>query len=114
MTRVKRGVIANKRRKKILKAAKGFRWGQKSKERLARQALLHALPNAFIGRKQKKRNFRRLWQTKVGAASRSNGVSYSQLIHLLKTKNVILDRKILAQLAEHHPETFERVVTSVR
>jgi len=93
-----------------LKAAKGFRWGRKSKERLAREALLHALPYAFVGRKQKKRNFRRLWQIKIGAASRENGMNYSTFIHKLKEKNIALDRKILAELAEFHPEVFKRVI----
>ena len=110
MTRVKRGTIAHKRREKILKYAKGFRWGQKNKERLARQALLHAWPNAFVGRKQKKRNFRRLWQVKIGAATRAEGISYSAFVGNLKKSNIELDRKILAELAEKHPSAFAKIL----
>lgn len=110
MSRVKRGVIAHKKREKLLKYAKGFKWGRKSKERLAREALLHAWSHAFVGRKQKKRNFRRLWQVKIGAAARMTGVSYSKFIAALKKKNVALDRKALAQIAEYHPSVFEKIV----
>lgn len=114
MTRVKRGTIAHKRREKLLKYAKGFRWGQKNKEKLARQALLHAWPNAFVGRKQKKRSFRRLWQVKIGAATRAEGISYSAFIGSLKEKKIEIDRKILAELAENHPKTFEHIIKSAR
>lgn len=114
MTRVKRGTIAHKRREKLLKYAKGFRWGQKNKERLARQALLHAWPNAFVGRKQKKRNFRRLWQIKIGAATRAEGISYSAFIGALKEKKIEIDRKILADLAENHASAFQRVLAEVK
>jgi len=110
MTRVKRGVIAHKRREKLLKHAKGFMWGRKSKERLAREALLHAWSNKFIGRKLKKRDFRSLWQIKINAAAREHGLSYSRFIHALKQKNIQLDRKILADLAENHPAIFKKVV----
>lgn len=114
MTRVKRGTIAHKRREKLLTYAKGFRWGQKNKEKLARQALLHAWPNAFAGRKQKKRNFRRLWQVKIGAATRSENISYSAFIGALKERNIEIDRKILAQLAEKHSSAFQKVLEHVR
>ena len=114
MTRVKRGVIAHKRREKLLKAAKGFKWGRKNKERMAREALLHAWSHAYTGRKEKKRNFRALWQVRIGAAAHSHGLSYSKLIHGLKQKNVALDRKILADLAEHHPAVFQKVVGTAR
>lgn len=114
MTRVKRGTIAHKRREKLLAYAKGFKWGRKSKERLAREALLHAWSNAFAGRKLKKRNSRRLWQTKISAASKSAGLSYSALVGALKKKNIVLDRKILASLAEHHPAVFSKVAERAR
>ncbi len=114
MTRVKRGVIAHKRREKLLKYTKGFKWGRKSKERMAREALLHAWSHAFVGRKQKKRNYRRLWQTKIGAAAKTNGSSYSTLIAALKKKDILLDRKILASLAEHQPKVFADVVKMVQ
>lgn len=110
MTRVKRGVIAHKKREKLLKYAKGFRWGRKSKERLAQEALLHAWPHAFVGRKLKKRNFRRLWQTKINIASRTHGLSYNTLIFKLGALGVILDRKILADLAQNHPQVFKKIV----
>jgi len=114
MTRVKRGVIALKRRRKVLKAAKGFRWGRKSKERLAREALLHAWSNAFKDRKRKKREFRRLWQSKISAGAKNESMSYSRLIAALKKKNIALDRKILATLAEYHPEAFKKIVEAAK
>lgn len=114
MTRVKRGTIAHKRREKILKYTKGFRWGRKSKERAAKEALLHAWTHAFQGRKEKKRTFRALWTVKINAASRALGVTYGNLISLMKKKNVELDRKVLADLAENRPEAFKAVVESVK
>lgn len=109
MVRVKRGVIAHKKREKLLRYTKGFRWGRKNKERLAREALLHAWSHAFKGRKRRKRDFRRLWQTKIGAASHANNISYGRLISVLKKNNVMLDRKILATLAEKHPLVFAKI-----
>src|SRR3989304_1742790 len=110
MTRVKRGVSALKTRSKILKYTKGFKWGRKSKERAAKEALLHAWTHAFRGRKEKKRSFRGLWQIKINAAARENGLTYSRLTSLLKKKGISLDRKTLADLAENEPEVFKRVV----
>jgi large subunit ribosomal protein L20 len=112
MTRVKRGTISRKTRSKILKYTKGFKWGRKTKERAAKEALLHAWTHAFNGRKDKKRSFRGLWQVKINAAARENGLNYSRLIALLKKKEIILDRKILADLAENEPEAFKQVVAS--
>lgn len=114
MARVKRGTTANKKRKGTLQHTKGFRWGRKSKFRQAKDALLHAWTYSFRDRKTKKRNFRKLWQIKINAASRKEGVSYSNLIHLLKQSNVELDRKSLACLAEDHPSVFKKVVLSVK
>lgn len=114
MTRVKRGVIAHKKREKLLKYAKGFRWGRRSKERLAREALLHAWSYSFHGRKLRKRNFRRLWQNKIGAAVQAQGMSYGKFINACKKKNIELDRKILAELAEKHPETFAQVIAATK
>ncbi len=110
MSRVKRGTTSLKGRRKTLKYTKGFKWGRKSKERAAKEALLHAWTHAFKGRKEKKRNFRALWQVKINAAARDQDISYSKLIALLKKKNVVLDRKMLADLAENEPETFKQVV----
>ncbi|MEK7114629.1 MAG: 50S ribosomal protein L20, partial [Patescibacteria group bacterium] len=93
MTRVKRGKTANKKRAKILKYTKGFKWGRKSKERAAKEALLHAWTHAFQGRKEKKRDYRRLWQTQLNAAARNHGLTYSKLIAGLKKQNILLDRK---------------------
>lgn len=114
MTRVKRGVIAHKRREKILRYTKGFRWSRKSKERSAHEALLHAWSNQFRDRKRKKRDFRRLWNVKINAGVRAHGLSYSRLVSRLKAKQIILDRKILADLAEHEPNVFEKIVASVK
>jgi len=109
MPRVKRGVQANRRRKRLLKHTKGFLWTRKSKYRQAKEALLHAWSFQFADRKKKKRDFRRLWQVKIGAASKENGLSYSKFINHLKKQNIELDRKILADLAENHPEIFKQL-----
>lgn len=109
MARVKRGVTAHRRREKLLKSVKGFKWGRKSKERLAREALLHAWSHAFAGRKQKKRDYRSLWQTQIGAAARNHGLSYNQLINGLHKKEILIDRKILAELARTKPKIFAQI-----
>lgn len=114
MTRVKRGVIAHKRREKVLRYAKGFKWGRKSKERAAHDALLHAWTHQFVGRKQKKREFRKLWNIKINAGARLGGLSYGKFIAALKKNKIELDRKILAELAEHEPKVFEKVVAAVK
>lgn len=114
MTRVKRGTIAIKRRRKILKYTKGFRWGRKSKERAAKEALLHAWSHAFRGRKEKKRDFRALWNVKINAAVRPEGLNYNQFISRLKKNNIALDRKILADLAEHEPEVFKKIIAVIK
>lgn len=114
MTRVKRGTIAHKKREKVLKMTKGFRWGRKSKERAAKEALLHALSHAFQGRKQKKRDYRALWQTQINAAARANGTTYSKLISGLKKAKIELDRKILAELAKKEPKVFEQIAAKAK
>ena len=114
MVRVKRGKTAHKRRKRLLKQAKGFRWGRKSKYKLAKDALMHAWEYAYRDRKVKKREFRKLWQIQINAASRQAGLSYSRFIHGLKQKNIELDRKILATLAKDHPKIFEKIVEEVK
>lgn len=110
MARVKRGTRSNKRRKNILQHTKGFCWGRKSKVTQAREALVHAWTYAFRDRKANKRNFRRLWQVKINAATRQEGVSYNQFIHSLKQKNISLDRKVLSELAEKQPEIFKKII----
>ena len=111
MTRVKRGNVARKRRKKILKLAKGFRGSHSTLFRTANQQVMKALRNAYRDRKKRKRDFRRLWITRINAAARQNGgVSYSQLMGLMKKANIQLNRKMLAQLAVLDPTSFTKVV----
>jgi large subunit ribosomal protein L20 len=114
MPRVKRGKTATKKRKKVLKYTKGFRWGRKSKERAAKEALLHAWTHAFRGRKEKKRVYRRLWNVQINAAARAEGMKYSELINALDKKDVKIDRKILAGLAKDNPEVFKKIVEFVQ
>ncbi len=114
MTRVKRGTTSHKRREKILKYAKGFKWGRKSKERSANEALFHAWSYAFKSRKLLKRDKRQEWQGVINAGARNENLSYSKLMGALKKKNIVLDRKILAELAEHHPEIFKEIVQNVQ
>ncbi len=109
MVRVKRGVTKRRRRKKVIAQAKGYRWGRKSKYRLAKQALMKALTYAYRDRRVKKREFRRLWQIQIQAACRERGKKYSEFIHALKQKNIELDRKVLANLAQDYPEIFSQV-----
>ena len=113
MTRVNRGTTANKKRTKILKYTKGFKWGRKSKERAAKEALLHAWTHAFQGRKEKKRNYRQLWQVQINAASRTQDISYSKFIAGLKKANIKLNRKILAELAQNEPDVFEKIAKKI-
>jgi len=114
MTRVKRGVMAHKRRKKVIKQAKGYKWGRKSKYKLAKDAVRHALTHSYVDRKKKKRDFRRLWQIKINAASRELGMTYSRFINGLKKANIEIDRKILAHLAEKQPEIFKKIFEKIK
>ena len=114
MSRVKRGKVARRKRAKILKYTKGFRWGRKSKERAAKEALLHSLRRSFKGRKEKKREYRALWNVRINAGARSEGMKYSAFINALKNKGVRLDRKILADLAKNEPGVFKKVVEFVK
>lgn len=97
-----------------MKRTKGFKWGRKSKKRAAKEALLHAGTHAFRGRKEKKRNYRQLWNVRINAGARINGMKYSEFIDALKKKNIQLDRKILAGLAKDEPEVFKKIVEEVR
>ena len=109
MARVKRGVTSHKRHKRLLKAAEGRR-GTKSKLfRPAHEANLHAMAYAYRGRKERKRQMRALWITRVGAAARLNGISYNRFISGLKAAGVILDRKVLADIAVRDAATFARI-----
>lgn len=113
MVRVKKGLSAHKHRKHLLKHAKGFKYGRKSKYKLAKDALRHAWTFSYRDRKVKKRDFRQLWQLQINAASRPLGINYSKLIHGLKLKNIELDRKILSQLIIKNPEIFQKIVEEV-
>jgi large subunit ribosomal protein L20 len=114
MPRVKRGTSSNKKRKRILKLTKGYRWSRKSKERAAKEALLHGLSRKLKGRKEKKRDYRRLWQVQLNAAVRPLGLNYNKFISALNKKNVKLDRKTLADLAQNEPEIFKKIVDFVK
>lgn len=114
MPRVKGGVISLKRRRNVLKRAKGFRHGRSTKERLAKESLVHAGLNAFAHRRDKKNDFRSLWIVRLNAAIRENGLqSYSTFIASLKKKEIGLDRKVLSEMAQNHPEAFTRLVKQV-
>ncbi len=113
MTRVKKGVNANKSRKNILKQVKGYRFGRSTKEKMAIEAIAHAGNYAFAHRKDKKTDRRQLWNVRIGAGLLGTGVSYSRFIDKLKKANVMLDRKILSTLADTNPEVFKKVVDRV-
>ena len=114
MSRVKKATHALKRRRNVLRAAKGFRFGRSTKERQAKEALRHAGAHAFAHRRDKKNDFRRLWNIKINAAARLHGTTYRELIHVLKKNNVALDRKSLAHLGQHHPDIFQKLVADVK
>jgi len=110
MVRVKRGNVARKRRKKILSLASGYRGAHSVLFRVANQQVMKALRYAYVDRKQKKRVFRKIWITRINAASRVNGVSYSQLIHKFKTSNIDINRKMLSQIAVLDSSTFKTLM----
>lgn len=114
MTRVKKATNALKNRRKVLKQAKGFRFRRSKTERAANEALAHAGAYSFAHRRDKKGDFRRLWNVKINAALRPLGFSYSKFIGAAKKAGIELDRKSLAHLAEFKPETFARVVAKVK
>jgi len=114
MVRVKKGKAARKHRKHLLKYAKGFRWGRKRKYRLAKDALRHAWRYAYRDRRTKKREFRKLWQIQISAACRQAGFNYSKFVAGLKKNKIGLDRKILSNLAEQHPDIFKKIVDKVK
>lgn len=110
MTRIKGGMIHSKHRRGILKHTKGYRWGRKSKIKLAKTAKMRAGQFAYVGRKVKKRTARSLWQVKINAGVRKHDMSYSVLMGALKKQGVGLDRKVLANLAENQPNVFAAIV----
>ncbi len=114
MTRIKRGVRKRARRKKIIKLAKGYISHRSTNFRAANEAVWHAGKHAYRGRKERKREFRALWNIRVNAGARELGVSYSRLMAMLKKSKITLNRKILAELAATKPEVFKKVVESAK
>ena len=114
MPRSVNAVAARARRKKVLKQAKGFYGRRKNVWTVAKNAVEKAMQYAYRGRKEKKRNFRALWITRINAGARIHGLSYSQFMGALKKNNVELNRKVLADLARNHPEAFKAVVDQVK
>ena len=112
--RIKRTVNAVKKRRKILKAAKGYRGAKSKQYRTAREQVMKSGMYAYIGRKQKKRDFRALWITRINAACRLNDISYSRFIAGLKSKNIDLNRKVLADIAVRDPQAFAALVAEVK
>ena len=110
MVRIKRGNVARKRRKKILQLAKGYRGAHSRLFRVANQQVMKALRYSYVGRKQKKRMFRRIWISRINAASRINGLSYSRVINNFKKSNIELNRKMLAQIAVLDTPTFNELI----
>ncbi|MBT3549178.1 MAG: 50S ribosomal protein L20 [Gammaproteobacteria bacterium] len=113
MARVKRGVVAHAKHKKVLKLAKGYKGARSKVFRVAKQAVIKAGQYAYIGRKQRKRQFRSLWITKINAAARLNNMSYSQLMNQLKKSDITINRKMLADLAVNNAENFAAIVNSI-
>lgn len=114
MARVKGGVMAQKRRRNILEEVKGYKFGRSKKKRQAREAIYHAQLHAFAHRKDKKNDFRQLFIARINAALNAHGMKYSRFIKTLKDKSILLDRKVLAQIAKDRPESFNRVIAKVK
>jgi large subunit ribosomal protein L20 len=112
--RVKRGVTSHAKHKKVFRANKGYRMTKRRLIRVAKEAYLHAGEYAFAGRKNRKREFRRLWISRISEAVRSNGLSYSMFVNKLKAANINVDRKILANLIVENPDAFMEVLNKVK
>ena len=110
MARVKRGVTASKKHKKILKQAKGYYGSKSTLFKTAKQAVMKSLTYSYIGRKRRKRDFRRFWITRINAAARQNGISYSKFMAGLKKANIELNRKMLSEMAINNPSAFAKLV----
>lgn len=111
--RIKRGLIRHRRHKRMLKDAKGYRGARSTLWRTANEAVLHARKNAYIHRRQKRRELRKLWIMRINAAARQHGLTYASFIHKLHQSDLDLDRKVLADLAVHDPAAFKAVVDAV-
>jgi len=114
MTRIKRGVQKRARRKKIIKRAKGFISHRKTNYRAAMEAVMHAGMHAIRGRKERKRDFRKLWNIRINAAAREEGITYSRLIGKLAKENIVLNRKMLSELAIQKPEVFRQIAEAAK
>ncbi|MFA5093603.1 MAG: 50S ribosomal protein L20 [Candidatus Omnitrophota bacterium] len=114
MPRVKRGTSHVKKRRKLHQAVKGFKWGRKNLIKVAKTARTKAGAHAFVDRRKKKRTARALWQIKISAFVRAEGLSYSKFIAALKAKNVLLDRKVLAEMAVKYPELLKKIIASLK
>jgi large subunit ribosomal protein L20 len=114
MSRIKRGVIASKRRKKVIKSAKGYKWRRKSHFRAAKEAVIKAGKYAYRDRKTKKRVMRRLWITRLNIAVREHGLKYSVLVKTMKDKKIGLDRKVLSQMAIEDPKVFAKLIEKIK
>jgi large subunit ribosomal protein L20 len=114
MPRSVNAVASRARRKRILKAAKGFYGKRKNVYTVAKNVMEKGLTYAYVGRKNKKREYRQLWIARINAAVRAEGMTYSQFIHKLAEKNIDLNRKVLADLAMNEPETFKKILDSVK
>lgn len=112
--RIKRGVAARRKHKKVLKAAKGMQHARRSSYRMAKQAVIRALQYAYRDRRTRKRDFRNLWVTRINAAARENGTTYSKLMAGLKKSGIRLDRKVLSQIAVESPKAFAAIVKSAK
>ena len=109
MARIKGGMNARRKHNKVLKLAKGYRGARSKQYRIAKQSVMRALASQFAGRKQRKRDFRKLWITRINAAARLNGLSYSKLMHGLKLAEVNINRKMLAEMAVNDPQGFAAI-----
>ena len=114
MARIKGGLNAKKRHNRVLKLAKGFRGARSKQYRIAKQSVMRALNSAYAGRKQRKREFRKLWIARINAAARMNGLSYSRLMYGLKKADVVLNRKVLSEMAISDPEGFGALVETAK
>ncbi|MFH1038737.1 MAG: 50S ribosomal protein L20 [PVC group bacterium] len=114
MTRVKTAPAGHRRRKKIRQQAKGFRGGRGKLHRTAREAVMRSMAQSYRGRKQRKRDFRALWVTRIRAGVSREGISYSRFMGMIGKAGIVINRKIMSDLAVHHPDAFSRFVQSVR
>ena len=114
MARVKGALNARKKHKKVLKLAKGFRGARSKQYRIAKQSVMRAMAHSFAGRKQVKRDYRKLWIVRINAAARLNGLSYSKMMHGLKNANITLNRKMLAELAVNDAAAFTKLVETAK